>query len=80
MPPRNSKIWTEHHNKGRGMKVSNNQKSGEGDNSVSRDTLNDWQRKDTAKNAEEAKHREANPKDAGKQTESQSPPGNSSPS
>ena len=55
------------------MRVSNNQTSGEGDNSVSRDTLNDWQRKDTAKNAEEAKHREANPKDAGKQTESQSP-------
>jgi len=79
MPPRN-KTLTEHYNKGRDMKVSNNQKSGEGDNSVSRDTLNDWQRKDTAKNAEEAKHREANPKDAGKQTESQSLPEDSSPS
>jgi len=57
------------------MKVSNNQKSGEGDNSVSRDTLNDWQRRDTAKNAEGAKHHEANPKDAGKQAESKSRPG-----
>jgi hypothetical protein len=62
------------------MKVSNNQKSGEGDTNVSRDTLNDWQRKDAAKNAEKAEHQEANPKDAGKQAESKSRPGDSSPS
>jgi hypothetical protein len=49
------------------MKVSNNEKSNKSDNSVSRDTLDDWQRKDAAKNAAEAKHREAEPKDAVKQ-------------
>jgi hypothetical protein len=58
------------------MKVSNKQKSGKEDNSVSRETLNDWQRKDAAK----AKHHEADPKEAGKQAENQSPPGDSSPS
>jgi hypothetical protein len=58
------------------MKV-NNQKSGKEDNSVSRDTLNDWQRKDAAKNAAKAKQREAGPKEAGKQVESRSRPGGS---
>ena len=62
------------------MKVSNNQKSGKGDNSVSRDTLNDWQRKDAAKNAAQAEHREADPRGAGKQAESQSPVEDSPPS
>jgi hypothetical protein len=61
------------------MKVSNKQKSGKED-SVSRETLNDWQRKDAAKNAAKAKHHGADPKEAGKQAESQSPPGDSSPS
>jgi hypothetical protein len=55
--------------KERTMKVSNNQKSEKTDDGVSRDTLNDWQRKDAAKNAQEAKHRDADPKDAGKQAE-----------
>jgi len=57
------------------MKVSNKQNSGKGDNSVSRDTLNDWQRKDAAKNAAKVKHREADPKE---QAESQSSPGDAS--
>jgi hypothetical protein len=60
------------------MRVSNDQKSDKGDNSVSRDTLNDWQRNDAAKNAAKAKHHEADPKEAGKRAESQSPPGDSS--
>jgi hypothetical protein len=51
------------------MKVSNSQKSDKTDDGVSRDTLNDWQRKDAAKNTGEAKHPEAGPKDAGKQAE-----------
>ena len=51
------------------MKVSNGQKSDKTDDGVSRDTLNDWQRKDAAKNAHEAKHRDADPKDTGKQAE-----------
>jgi hypothetical protein len=55
--------------KERTMKVSNNQKSEKTDDGVSRHTLNDWQRKDAAKNAREAKHRDADPKDAGKQAE-----------
>jgi hypothetical protein len=59
------------------MRVSNDQKSGKGDNSVSRDTLNDWQRKDAAKNAAKT-HREADPKEARKQAESQPRSGDSS--
>jgi hypothetical protein len=51
------------------MKVSNSQKSDKTENGVSRDTLNDWQRKDAAKNADDAKHRNADPKEAGKQAE-----------
>ena len=78
MPSRHFKISTEYHNKGRRMKVSNNQKSGKEDNSVSRETLNDWQRKDAAKNAAKAKPHEADPKEAGKRAESKSPPGDSS--
>jgi hypothetical protein len=70
-----SGFWTEHHNKGRGMKVSNNQRSSKGDSNVSPDTLNDWQRKDAAKNA--AKATEAD-KEARTQTKSQSPPRDSS--
>ena len=58
------------------MKVSNNQKSGKEDNSVSRETLNDWQRKDVAKNA--AKANEAASKEAGTNAKSQSQPGDSS--
>jgi hypothetical protein len=50
------------------MKVSDSQKSDKTDDSVSRDTLNDWQRKDAAKNTAEAKHPEA-AKDADKQAE-----------
>jgi hypothetical protein len=46
--------------------VSNSQKSDKADDGVSRDTLNDWQRKDAARKSGEAKqHPEANPKDAG---------------
>lgn len=52
-----------------GMKVSNTQKSDKTDDGVSRDTLNDWQRKDAAKSTGKAKHAEAGPKDAGKQAE-----------
>lgn len=51
------------------MKVSNTQKSDKTDDGVSRDTLNDWQRKDAAKSTGKAKHPEAGPKDAGKQAE-----------
>jgi hypothetical protein len=43
---------------------ANNQKNDKKDGGVSRDTLNAWQRKDAAKNAKDAKHREADPKDA----------------
>jgi hypothetical protein len=49
------------------MKVSNKEKSNKKDDGVSRDTLNDWQRKDAANNARDTQHREADPKDAGKQ-------------
>jgi hypothetical protein len=52
------------------MKVSNSQKSDQTDDDISRDTLNDWQRKHTAKKTGEAKPRDADPKDAGKQAES----------
>ena len=51
------------------MKVSNSQKSDKTDDGVSRDTLNDWQRKDAARKSGEVKHPEADPKDAGKQAE-----------
>jgi hypothetical protein len=44
------------------MKVNSSQKSDKADEGVSRETLNDWQRKDAAKNANEANHRDANPK------------------
>jgi hypothetical protein len=39
------------------MKVSNIRNQIEADDGVSRNTLNDWQRKDAAKNARETKHR-----------------------
>jgi hypothetical protein len=58
------------------MKVSNKQKSGKED-SVSRETLNDWQRKDAAKNAAKADHREADAKEPRKQAENQSRSGDS---
>jgi len=45
------------------MKVSNSQKSDKADDGISRETLNDWQRKDAAKKADEAKRRDADPKD-----------------
>jgi len=48
------------------MKVSNSQKSDKADDGISRETLNDWQRKDAAKKADESKHRDADPKDARK--------------
>ena len=50
------------------MQVSNSQNSDKTDDGVSRKTLNDWQRKDAAKNTHEAKDPEAG-KDAGKQAE-----------
>ncbi|WP_187399320.1 hypothetical protein [Bradyrhizobium paxllaeri] len=49
------------------MKVSNSQKSDQAEDGISRETLNDWQRKDAAKNAGEAKRRDADLKDRGKQ-------------
>jgi hypothetical protein len=48
------------------MKVSNSQKSDKADDSISRETLNDWQRKDAAKKADEAKRRNSDSKDARK--------------
>ena len=48
------------------MKVNNSQKSDKADDGISRETLNDWQRKDAARKADEAKHRDADPKDARK--------------
>ena len=51
------------------MKVSDKQHSDKTEEGVSRDTLNDWQRKDAEKNASETKHREGDPKKAGKQAE-----------
>jgi hypothetical protein len=48
------------------MKVNNSQKSDKADDGLPRETLNDWQRKDAAKKADEAKHRDADPKDARK--------------
>jgi hypothetical protein len=51
------------------MRVSNSQKSDKATDGVSRDTLNDWQRKDAARKAGEARHSEAKPKDAGKDAE-----------
>jgi hypothetical protein len=72
MPSGTFKISTKHQYKGRSMRVSNDQKSGKGDNSVSRDTLNDWQRKDAAKNAAKTNHCEADAKEARKRAESQS--------
>lgn len=52
------------------MKVSNSQKSSKTDDGISRETLNNWQRKDAARQSGEAKHREADSKDTGKQAES----------
>jgi hypothetical protein len=46
------------------MKVNNCQKSDEADNGISRETLNDWQRKDAAKKADEAKRRDSDSKEA----------------
>jgi hypothetical protein len=37
------------------MKVSNNQKPTKGDDGVSRETLNDWQRKDAKRQSQETK-------------------------
>ena len=51
------------------MKVINSQKSDQTDDDISRDTLNDWQRKDTAKKKGEAKPRDADSKDSGKQAD-----------
>jgi len=48
------------------MKVSNSQKSDKADDGISRETLNDWQRKDAAKKADEAKRRDSDSKDARK--------------
>jgi len=47
-----------------------NQKSDKTGNGISRDTLNDWQRKDAAKTADEAEHREDASKDTAKQAKS----------
>jgi hypothetical protein len=51
------------------MKVSNSQKSDQTDDDISRDTLNDWQRKDAAKKKGEGKPRDADAKDSGKQAD-----------
>ena len=48
------------------MKVNNSQKSDKADDGISRKTLNDWQRKDAAKKADEAKRRDSDSKDARK--------------
>ena len=48
------------------MKVINSQKSNKADDGISRETLNDWQRKDAAKKADEAKRRDSDSKDARK--------------
>lgn len=48
------------------MKVNNSQKSDKADDGISRETLNDWQRKDAAKKADEAKRRDSDSKDARK--------------
>jgi len=48
------------------MKVINSQKSDKADDGISRETLNDWQRKDAAKKADEAKRRDSDSKDARK--------------
>jgi hypothetical protein len=48
------------------MKVINSQKSDKTDDGISRETLNDWQRKDAAKKADEAKRRDSDSKDARK--------------
>ena len=53
----------------RGYESKQQAESDKTEDGVSRDTLNDWQRKDAAKNTGEAKHPEAGPKDAGKQAE-----------
>jgi len=52
------------------MKVSNSQKPSDAQDGVSRDTLNDWQRKDSAnRRQQETPHKAGDPKDAGKQAE-----------
>ena len=48
------------------MKVNNSQKSDKADDGISRETLNDWRRKDAAKKADEAKRRGSDSKDARK--------------
>jgi hypothetical protein len=51
------------------MKVSNNPKSEKPSDGVSRETLNDWQRKDAARRSGQAQPHEADPKDADKKAE-----------
>jgi hypothetical protein len=52
------------------MKVSNNQKPSEADDGVSRETLNDWQRKDAKKQRpEEATRGKKSENEVGKQAE-----------
>lgn len=51
------------------MKVSNSQKSDKAADGVSRDSLNDWQRKEAGGNKDEADHRRPKPNDVGKQAE-----------
>ena len=48
------------------MKVSNNPKSEKPSDGVSRETLNDWQRKDASRRSGQAQPHEADPKDADK--------------
>ena len=52
------------------MKVSNNQKPSEADDGISRETLNDWQRKDAKKQRpEEATRGKKSENEVGKQAE-----------
>ena len=52
------------------MKVSNNQKPSEADDGISRETLNDWQRKDAKKQrTEEATRGKKSENEVGKQAE-----------
>jgi hypothetical protein len=50
------------------MKVSNKQKPSDADDGVSRETLNDWQRRD-AKKQSEATHQKGSENEAGKQAD-----------
>jgi hypothetical protein len=52
------------------MKVSNGQTPSDAQDGVSRDTLNKWQREDSAERSEKhAPHKTGDPKEAGKQAE-----------